>query len=143
MRVTLDASHPGPSTSGYEASATCTEGEHVDETGELPPGESLWTCHSSTYTCLPIEFPDMERQQPGPDNGPFTERCHHQLFHRLLRTHVRHQSIPKKGDPGKERKNCFYSSPLKDRHITMRSYHLGCPCLLTFLPKLQRLPLPP
>lgn len=55
-RVTSAASRLGPSTSGYEASAMCSEGEQGDEMGAFPPGESLWTSHSSTHTCLLVEF---------------------------------------------------------------------------------------
>lgn len=34
----------------------CSEGEQGDEMGVFLPGESLWTSHSSSHTCLLVEF---------------------------------------------------------------------------------------
>lgn len=56
QRTTSDASCPGPSTSRYEASATCSECEHTGVTREFLLGESPWTSHSFTHMCLPVSL---------------------------------------------------------------------------------------
>lgn len=57
-RVSSAASCPGPTTSGYEASAANTEGEQGRKTVVLSPGKSPQTSHSQARSVPPVKFLD-------------------------------------------------------------------------------------
>ncbi|ROL52364.1 hypothetical protein DPX16_18732 [Anabarilius grahami] len=119
-RVSSADSRPGPSTSGYEASAVSAVGNLRATMIELPLGQShmlLIPQHAqsprssfwmSLVSCPWVSLRKWHRPHKSLDRqpntrGPLTGRWHRPPIDRILRTPTRCQSVPETGDPGKER----------------------------------------